>query len=290
MSLSVLRGGGVVVSIEKGYFACGRRARLIAVTAVLVCAVFLGPNSARCDSITTIEYSGMGLSPGGTGNDVSADVKFSIDSTTNTMTVTLKNTTAASPKLAQGDTLTGLLFDFKNVFPSLKLTSTVVSPGALYYTSSGSYLNSSQAPSINGSWTNSLAYPSKGEYGVATTGYNGLFDASKITKGTGGSDYGILNSGYPLNSSSFKNHYPYIVNSITFTFTGGSKSYNSLANVTVANLSNVQFLFGTGGCGAICGSPSYQNPEPGSLALASIGVVGLIGYRRRSRKKKNAPV
>lgn len=103
----------------------------------------------------------------------------------------------------------------------------------------------------------------------ATTGFNGRFHGGSIAIGHAAPNYGIVASGtfdgtnVPFGGSQF----PFVQNSLTFTFTGA-------AGWRESQISNVKLLFRTDGTGIIQAIPS-----PGSLAL--IGLGGLAAARRR---------
>ncbi|HLJ11450.1 MAG TPA: PEP-CTERM sorting domain-containing protein, partial [Planctomycetaceae bacterium] len=73
--------------------------------------------------------------------------------------------------------------------------------------------------------------------------------------------------------------FPFISNNLTFTF---NASGNGLKLVSASQITSVEFLFGTSGAGTIT---ARATPEPSSLALAGIGVVGLAGYWRRKKRR-----
>jgi hypothetical protein len=250
----------------------GRACILLALAGILG----LG-NVANADSVTFI---GSGSVNNGTAtNTLSAKAKFTVSG--DTLTLKLDNTTALSAlnaNLRVGDTLTGILFDVSGA-PALHLTSTAISAGSKLYTSQSS--SGSTSTNINGSWTDQLGgSPPSGEYGVATTGFGGVFKASGITLGGAQTDYGLLTSGYPVldphHQSSF-NKFPYILNSITFTFSGAT-------GVTGSQISGVEFLFGTPEA-SIAGNPSV--PEPSTMALAAVGLtaLGAHGWRRKRARR-----
>src|SRR5205814_2306270 len=72
---------------------------------------------------------------------------------------------------------------------------------------------------ITGSWL--LAQPVNGfEYGLSAVGGGGLFSSNQFTSGGGGDDFGTAGSGTDLNLNTFKNKFPLVDNTVTFTLTG----------------------------------------------------------------------
>jgi hypothetical protein len=210
-----------------------------------------------------------------TGDMVSASALFEISG--DTLKITLKNTTLGGT-LLRGDILTGLVWDVRGGTPVLAFPATALTAGSDIFSNK---LTSNTADPVNGSWTNVLGATPISQYGVSTTGFSGAFSAGTITLGTGGVDYGIVSNGtFPAppgsgTSGSFNaSAFPLIQDTLTFTLTGAS-------GVSQTQITNVKFLFGTDGTGLIT-----TTPEPGSLALAGIGLAaaGLVGLRRRVRR------
>jgi len=219
---------------------------------------------------------GSGLNPE-TGNVVSGQAEFSVSG--NFLTVTLTNTTAGGT-LAQGDSLTGVVFDVDGGSPTLSLTSIVLTGGSTIHTSASAINN---AAALSGSWTTALSSGAAYDFGVATTGFNGLFQAGTITRGNSSANYGLIATGTSLAHGFPK--FPYIENSLTFTFSGA-------LGLTDSQFDNVKLLFGTDGTGLINAPPPepevniHSTPEPGTLALAAMGGVGLCFAARRRKLQK----
>lgn len=217
---------------------------------------------------------GTGLNPE-TGNTVSGQIEFSV--TGNILSVTLTNTTAGGT-LAQGDSLTGFVFDVVGASPTLSLTSIALTAGSSIHTSASAINNASP---LSGSWTSSLASGGAYDFGAATTGFGGLFQAGTITRGNASANYGLIATGTSL-AHGFP-RFPYIENSLTFTFSGA-------LGLTDSQFTNVHLLFGTDGTGVITPPPPEVNihstPEPGTLALAAMGGVGMLFMARRRKAQK----
>lgn len=237
----------------------------------------------------SVVFTGSGYNPETKDNNQSAQATFSLatDAQTKieTLTLTLTNTTGTT--VAQGDALTGILFSLKNG-STLSLASLTTSLGtSALYGSSGdgkkTKWTTDISQTVTGAWTDALANPESGQYGIATTGFGNLFSAGNISLGNKGApDYGIVgattfSSGTPTFGQS-----PFADNSLTFTLKVAS---GSLAE---SNIGNVQFLFGTNGSGIISatstgsGSGGGKVPEPASLVLVGIGLVALRANRKRS--------
>jgi hypothetical protein len=232
-------------------------------------------------------FSGAGLSPEHS-SAVSAKAEFSI--TGNILTLVLTNTTAGGTG-SQGDALTGVVFDLsKSPLPNLALASTQLTAGGNIYTNATTINNSTL---LSGSWTDDLSAGVAPDFGTATTGFSGLFVGGSITQGNASPNYGIIAGTGTDGTGSIRSdfggsRYPFILNSLTFTFTGASGLLDS-------QIENVKFLFGTAGGDLIPGHlppPDDTNtgtavpaPEPGSLIVFAtlFAVVGGYGrFRRRT--------
>jgi len=227
------------------------------VIATLMCACGLASTAGAA-----VIFTGSGFNPEG-GVNVAGSAAFAISG--NTLTLVLKNTTVPRTT-AQGNAMTGVTFDINPGSPVLTLTSTAMTGGATLWTSKTA---SSNSASLGGSWTNVLGASPLGEYGVATSGFNGRFNGGSIALGNSAPNYGIVSAGTfnGTNVSFGGSQFPFVQDSMTFTFTG-------IAGFTEAQISNVKLLFGTDGTGVI-----QTVPTPGALALAGFG--GLFAVRRR---------
>jgi hypothetical protein len=247
-----------------------------AVVAGLV-ASFVGPSRAARAGVV---FSGSGTNPEAS-TTASGSAAFTISG--NTLTLTLTNTT--SPRTAaQGNALTGVSFDLSSGHPVLSLTGIALTPGSRLWTSRSA---SNTSAALAGSWTNVLGSSPLGEYGVATTGFNGRFNGGSITLGNASPNYGIVAANtFGGAATAFSgSRFPFIQNSLTFTFTGFS-------GVTESQIGNVKLLFGTDGTGVIgayADAPAAPAavPEPSSVLLGLSEAAGLVGFavwRRRFRR------
>lgn len=211
----------------------------------------------------SVIFSGSGNNPE-VGANASGSAMFTISG--NTLTLVLTNTTAPRTT-AQGNAMTGVTFNFSSGSTVLSLTSTALTGGSTYWTSKTTNV---AAPSLAGSWTAAIVSNAQHQYGVATTGFNGWFNGGSISLGNAAPNYGIVAAGtFDGSNVSFGgSQYPFVQNSMTFTFTG-------VAGFTEAQITNVKLLFGTDGTGVI-----EAVPTPGSLALIGLGGIACIRRRR----------
>jgi len=205
------------------------------------------------------------------GSPVSAQATFS--SSGSTLTIVLTET---SPAVGPGQLLDGFFFDLSGATPTL---GSAPLPTAV---ASNLFSNSTTSQSnvvITGSWL--LAQPVNGfQYGLSAVGGGGLFSANQFTLGGGGDDYGIAGDLTSLGDNNFKNKFPLIEDTVTFTLTGLTDG--------VTGISGVEFAFNStlsdslAGCTGDCGSDPPV-PEPSTLAVFGLSLVGLGSLRRRTR-------
>jgi hypothetical protein len=210
------------------------------------------------------------------GNSVSGSAEFSIAG--DVLTVILTNTTAGGTRV-RGDILTGLSWDVTGSNPALMLTSiALTNPGSgagkdRIFTSAST---SNTSDPLSGTWTNKLGDSPIGEYGIATTGFEEAFKAGQITRGTGGSDYGIISDDTAFNAS-VGSAFPLIKDSLTFKFSGA-------AALSIDRINSVKLLYGTNGTGRVTTNIVPRIPEPGTLSLLAAGIPAAVVFLRRRRR------
>ncbi|HEY7313481.1 MAG TPA: XDD4 family exosortase-dependent surface protein [Gemmataceae bacterium] len=208
-----------------------------------------------------------------TKNAVSGEADFSVSGST--LTVVLTNT--GSPTPGQGDALTGVTFDISapGTSPTLTLSSIALTSGSTIWTSAN---KSSTTSPLSGSWTADLTSTTLGNSGVATTGF-GIFKGSSITQGNASPDYGIVAPNTFPSSSFGGSKFPFIQNSLTFTFNITGSSF------TASDINSVDLLFGTSGTGIIH-THEVVAPAPPSIVLCGFGCLCLAGFLIVSRRRK----
>lgn len=236
------------------------------------------------------------------GETVAAKATFTISGTT--LTITLENTTTHATA-SNGSVITGVTFDIRPDFsndpsdpnygtlsfdptgnPSLTVGSNIFVDGN---TGNGIdqtvAINNSQV--LGGSYSSQLTNSSLGDFGVATTGGNGIFAAGPITLGNGGPDYGLVAAGTFTDGGSAQdrpNSLPFVQTSVTFTF-----NITGTRTLHESNIVGASFLVGTAGshfAGTL--QPSNDTtpaPEPTTMAIwgAGLGLAGFARFRRQTR-------
>ena len=211
----------------------------------------------------SVVFTGTGTNPE-VGGPASGSASFSISGST--LTVVLTNTT--SPRTtAQGNALTGFTFDLTGGSASLSLTNLALTSGSVIWTSK---FASNTSDPLNGSWTTALGASPLGQYGASTSGFGGAFNGGSISLGNSGPNYGIVAAGTfdGTNVSFGGSQFPFIQNSLTFTFTG-------IGGFSESQIANVKLCFGTDGTGVV-------TTVPGPAGIALLGLAGLTGRRRRA--------
>lgn len=215
-------------------------------------------------TLATVDFTGSGFNPEVSAN-ASGSASFTISG--DILSIVLTNTT--DPRTtAQGNALTGVVFDITGGLPSLSLSSIALTAGSDLWTTK---FASNTSDPLAGSWTSVLGASPLAAYGAATTGFSGAFNGGSITLGNSGPNYGIVaaNTFDGTNVSFGGAQFPFVQNSLTLTFSG-------ISGISESQLANVRLLFGTSGEGVIT-----TVPAPGAIAL--LVSAAIVGRRRRAR-------
>jgi hypothetical protein len=231
------------------------KGKLLAFAATVAVGALAAPTASWANFIETFTTQ-AGSTAGGSG--VSSTATF-VD-VGSTLTVTL---TENSPTASKGQILDGLFFDIVGTNPALGSAPRPTATASNLFAAKTTFTSNAN---ITGGWL--LREPVSGfEYGLSAVGGGGLFPTNQFTKGGGGDDYGIVGAGTNLAASDFKNDFPYVEDTVTFTLTG----------FTGTDIEDVEFGYNSSLSSEVRGT-LQPVPEPAPLLVlaASLAVFGLM--------------
>jgi hypothetical protein len=249
----------------------------------LLAVVSMAAFNAAADSVL---LPGDGTGPGGVPVSASALVDFTGD----LMTITLRNTSLAhSGTDVPGSTLTGFFWKFKDgVNPTLIPESATVATGSsiLGVCNVLTCVGETNVGGEFGFSYQALGFPRGTNFGIASSGYltSGLtgnignFNGANLDdpESLDGINFGLISSAAGSNSNGGLEAVPVIQSAVTFVLSGAGQ-------LQVSDIESGNFQYGTSfsELNILDAPPPGQVPEPTSVALLGLGLLGLLVAKRR---------
>lgn len=250
-------------------------------------------------SALPITYFGSGTGPG----EVAVSASAVFDIVGNYLTITLANTSPEnSGKDVDGSTLTGVFWNFSGN-PTLVPISATVAAGSIIGTCSLT-TNCASVVDVGGEFGyQATALPGGADRGISSSGYL----TTGLTKNIGnfntgaaginldgneslnGINFGIISTAEGYNPNGGMVEVPVVKGAVTFVLTG-------VSGLTNDSISNVSFQYGTsldalnipGNTEKGTDGEGSKVPEPATVALFGLGLLGFAAARRKAAQKKSA--
>jgi hypothetical protein len=230
---------------------------------------------------------GDGIGPGGVPVSASAFVDFTGD----LMTITLTNTSPAHAGTdVPGSTLSGFFWRFiPGVNPTLTPVSATIAPGSSIL-GTCDLANCANVTNVGGEFGYSfeaLGFPRGTSFGIASSGYLssgmpgnvGNFNGSNLDDPASldGINFGLISAAAGYSPNGGLAGVPVIQSAVTFVLSGATGLRTSFIDTG----GNFQYGTSFSELNVLDAPPPGQVPEPASVALLGLGMLGLLVAKRR---------